>query len=191
VAYSVRGSISTKAISLLFPAVGLLYAYRVGGRRLQLGLAAALLLTTLAKFPVFYGSDYVIGPGSEGVSLADAASGRAWLGQHVGKPSPSVIADLSLYGKVLLAAPDPPSPVLNGLTADRFAYIVGANTGLWSDAPDLVLIDTQSTQPSLGFVFQTFRPLGDYLQQIQGNPAVNIIYDSGSLLIVQPRRQDK
>jgi hypothetical protein len=189
-AYTVRGVISTKSFSMFFPLVALIYARR-RGKKLVCLAAATLLGLTLIKVGLFYHGASVIARDPLKLTVAQVRPSARWLSEHVAKPDYTMLADLNLYGKYLLAAAESagsptPSPVLQGYTEDAFAWVIGAPITMPAPVPDIAALDTISGEPVTGFVWRQYRPLGAHQTAIRNNRRLHVIYDDGGVWLAAP-----
>lgn len=180
VIYSFRGSISTKAISILFPIAALIFLKHLGKNRAMLGFSFFLLLSSFAKIVVFENEDYVIR--ANGTRIADIQTSRNWLEEYGPNERLKILADLNLYGKYLLLSEKNSSPILEALNQENYSALIDSK--VQADVPitaDLVAIDLNSHQPALGFVWSGFMPIAVFTENYQSNPKLSIIYDDGHI----------
>jgi hypothetical protein len=181
-AYASRGSISTKAISLLFPLLAIMYLRRLDMRVI---CAALLVATSLAKAGVFYADSYVVGPHGTGSTYGQTLPSWQWMQTHASRKRFTLLADLNLFGSYLAdAANTPYRPINAGFTPSTYARVV--QPLVWSHPPDLIAVDTRSSQPLTGFLFQLFDPLRRHLGAMESNGRLDVIYDDGSIMLVKP-----
>jgi hypothetical protein len=96
----------------------------------------------------------------------------------------TLLADLNLYGSYLVdAAKTPYQPVNAGFTAYDYARVV--QPLFWSRPPELIAVDTHSSQPLTGFLFQLFDPLRHHLRAMESNRRLDVIYDDGSISLAR------
>jgi hypothetical protein len=187
VAYTIRGSISTKSFSMIFPLIALLYVQRTGKRSLFYGMAMLLLLSSLIKVGIFHHHSYVIGRAENGASYAEVQPSAEWLQAHLSQPQIAMLADMNLYGKYLVASVGQQTqPILQGYTDDLFEQTLGTRTGL-ADQSHIVAIDTTSAEPTIGFVWALFEPLHRYLPEIRDNSNLHLVYDDGFIWFGIPK----
>jgi hypothetical protein len=198
--YAIRGSVSTKSFSLLFPVLAVACAKRRGRPVVMYALALLLAASSLAKIGVFYANSYVISPDPIASDYTATRASAEWMQQHLAGPGAgaeaqagtgarfTMLADLNLYGKYLVdSVGRPATPVEQGFTEDRYEQVIGRAGGrLWQDPPDIVAVDRASTEPVISFVFLLFRPLQDYSDLIEANPVLDLVYDDGSILLGRP-----
>jgi hypothetical protein len=193
--YAVRGSVSTKSFSLLFPLLALAYAKRTGRPAVLHALAFLLAVSSLVKVGLFYANSYVISPDPVASSYSATQASSEWMQKHLAAPdrqSFTMLADLNLYGKYLVDAVGRPLlPVEQGFTEDRYEQVIGRAGDLpWAEPPDIVAVDRASTEPVVSFIFLIFKPLQEYSHLIEANPRMNLIYDDGSILLGKPNVYD-
>ncbi len=192
--YAIRGSVSTKSFSLLFPILAVACAKRWGRPVVMYALALLLVAGSLVKIGVFYANSYVISPDPIASDYTATRTSARWMQEHLAGPGAgakaqfTMLADLNLYGKYLVdSVGRPATPVEQGFTEDRYEQVIGRAGGrLWQDPPDIVAVDRASTEPVISFVFLLFRPLQDYSDLIRANPALDLVYDDGSILLGRP-----
>ncbi len=191
--YSMRGSISTKSFSIVFPVLTLLYVQRMGKRAITYGVAFLLMLTSMIKIVVFYNDTYIIGAGDIKSSIEDIQPSAKWLNDHLTRQRYSMLSDLNLYGKYMvtsIGAKDglgSREPIVQGFTLERYQNLIGSAGASWEHPPDIIAIDLNSKEPVMGFVWERLNPLRNYLHEILNNPGVNLIYDDGSVWLAKPR----
>lgn len=181
--YSIRGSISTKAFSMLFPLVSVLVLSRF---RAQFGIvfAALLLATSLVKVGVFYADSYIIGQEHRSADPSHLGPSEAWLTDYSPTQPPRLATDLALYGKYLVrAAGNGSVPTVVGLSTDIYEVLTheGPRPTTMDDA--LLVVDQVSSEPAIGFVFQALVPLDSLEAEIRHNPAVDRVYDDGTIWV--------
>jgi hypothetical protein len=187
VSYAFRGSISTKSFSMILPLVTLLYVQRTGKRTLHYGMALLLVMTSIVKLVVFYDNSYVIGPGNITSNSDKIQPSAEWLQSHIPRPKYTMLADMNLYGKYLVASVGRgQEPILYGYTTERFENVIGVSTEEWETVPDIVAVDLVSFEPTTGFVWVRLNPLVDYQTKLRNNHRLNLIYDDGAVWLCQP-----
>jgi len=187
VSYAFRGSISTKSFSMILPLVTLLYVQRTGKRTLYYSVALLLVMTSTVKLLVFYDNSYVIGPGNTNSNSDRIQPSAEWLQSHAPQPKFTMLADMNLYGKYLVASVGRGyEPILCGYTTERFENVIGASTEEWETVPDIVPVDLVSLEPTTGFVWVRLNPLANYLKELRNNHRLNLIYDDGAVWLCQP-----
>ena len=77
--YSVRGSISTKAFSILFPLLTLHYFQQTGKRSLTIIIAIVLLATSIIKIGVFYENSYLISNDKLNTTIDEIRPSSEWM----------------------------------------------------------------------------------------------------------------
>ncbi len=186
VAYSIRGSISTKSFSMIFPIITLLYVQRSGKRTLYYGMAILLLSLSVLKAGIFLNHSYVITSDNDRLAYSNIEPSAKWLQDSTSKPQLTLLADMNLYGKYLVASVEEESqPILQGYTDSLFENTLhGANE--WGNKIDYLVIDLVSQEPVIGFVWALYSPLNGYLNEIAGNSTLHIVYDDGSVWFTKP-----
>ena len=185
--YAVRGSISTKTFSMLFPIVVMLYFQRWQKLPYVIAMAAVLLLTSFIKIGIFYQNAYVIGPHNLNTPMEAMLPSAEWLHTHQTKQDYPILADLNLYVKYLVASVDQPqTPIFVSYTESRFARVIGQSDEAWEVQPDVIAIDRVSVEPVVGYVWVRLAPLGSYEADIGDNQSLNFIYDDGAIWFTQP-----
>ena len=176
--YAIRGSISTKSFSMVFPILTLLYVRRSGKQPLYIGVAILLLATSLLKIIIFYDNSYVIGPNKMAASPVEIQPSTQWIHDHLPQSQYTMLADMNLYGKYLNTSLEQnQEPLLLGFTVETYEKVVGDSTEKWQAPPDVVAIDQTSLEPIVGFVWARLDPLNMYNLQVQNNPSLRqVIY---------------
>lgn len=193
ISYSIRGSISTKTFSIVFPLLSMIYVQQLNKKWLTYGMAVLLLLTSIVKFGIFYSNSYVINNPNGNMEPYIATASAQWLDEYVYEDQYVITADLNLYGRLLLeSVEDDKTPMLRGFDENMYAMLVSEQFPSLSQAKtssgytmNLIALDTSSIEPVLGFVWSRFQPLQMHLASIRNNPHVNTIYDNGDIWIVQ------
>jgi hypothetical protein len=187
--YSVRGSISTKAFSILFPLLTLHYFQRTGKRSLTIIIAIVLLATSIIKIGVFYENSYLISNDKLNTTIDEIRPSSEWMTKNGLNDKYYLLADLNLYGKYLLSSVnDSNKPIFLSFDDDSYAKVVGESNEAWKSTPDIIAVDAASSEPLIGFVWGRYKPLKDYADRIINNPAINLIYDDGSVWLAKPVR---
>jgi hypothetical protein len=185
--YSIRGSISTKAISMLFPLLTLYYIQRIGKSFLTISIAMMLLVTSLIKIGVFYENGYVIGSGELKTPIESIQASSDWLQEYENNEKYYLLADLNLYGKYMLTSVNyVKESIFMSFEDDSYAKVIGEPHRPLSNSPDFVAIDLASTEPVIGFVWGRYKPLQENTVRILDNPGMNLIYDDGSIWLATP-----
>jgi hypothetical protein len=184
--YSIRGSISTKSFSMLFPLAALAYLRGVKVKGAHFILAIVLLATSLVKIGLFYKDSYYIRGNGATVESLDVSAD--WMDSHIGSAEFSILADLNLYGKYLLISTDRGRvPALAVFDDEIYEMVVGQRAiGQNLLSADIVAIDKQSTQPTIGFFWNIYFPLANYLDQIRNNPNLDIVYEDSNVILARP-----
>jgi hypothetical protein len=184
ISYSIRGSISTKAFSILLPLVTLLYIKRLGGKALTTLAAVLLFATSLIKLGMFYQESYIVSQQATSSKIEQVRYSTEWLKAHTPGESYKLQADMNLYGKFLVSSTRTgQQPIFQPYDLDRYAYIVdpAQQSGMRRGDADIIAIDTRSVDPTVGFIWTTLTPLQDHLDAIRANQKLNIVYDDGAL----------
>jgi hypothetical protein len=185
--YTIRGSISTKSFSMIFPILTVMYVQRMNRRPMYYGIAIVLFITSLVKIGAFYQQSYVIGDRAISSNYQEVDPSARWLQAHATKPHYTILADLNLYGKYLVKSVyDQHEPIVEGYTLDQFENVIGASDGLWNTRPDIVATDIRSSEPIIGFVWLLFEPLHNFTTELRQNQHMHIIYDDGSIWLGKP-----
>ncbi|MBV7330762.1 hypothetical protein KFU94_21465 [Chloroflexi bacterium TSY] len=170
--YAIRGRISTKSFSMIFPLLSLCYVQRVRQQWLPYGFAALLLVTSIAKFAIFYNHDQVVGNGVTQTDLAAVLPSATWLHHQVESSQYTIQSDLNLYGKYLVASVDQKqTPAFQSYKEDLYEKVLGVSTSEGfkrKDEINVIAIDRNSKEPVIGFVWARFQPFRNYLAQIRG-----------------------
>jgi hypothetical protein len=184
--YSVRGSITTKSISMLLPLAAAHLVSLRSRRWMQLLLAASLLLS-VAKIAVFANSDFVIGRGSAVLPERSVEQVEEWLHTTLAGGGTTIVADLGVYGQVLL----------EGVRHGRVWSVRGFSLPLLEDLIDdsrtdvlesgvPIAIDERSRAPVMGFEWVRLNPLSDYLHVIRANRTLSRVFSDGRITIALP-----
>lgn len=184
-AYSIRGSISTKSFSMIFPLVALYYLGRLRRPFLYYCLTVMLLLTSIIKIPLFHEQSYFIRGNS--ASPAELRHSANWVNSHIDTNNYAMMADLYLYGKYLsLSVEDGHTPILDAFNEEKYIMVVeGLADATELRPPEFIAIDKLSTQPTIGFIWNVFLPLGNFLEQIRANNDLYIIYEDEYVLLAR------
>lgn len=180
--YSLRGSISTKSFSMIFPLISILYLMRTRKRVIYYGVAMVFLATSVVKVYLFYNEAYVIP--ENGTRYRDVMMSSKWIQSHTEEQNYTMLSDLNLYGKYLVLSIDQSTrPILRAYTLNDFQWVI--NEGGLDDIgeQDIIAVDKKSYQPTLSFVWQIYKPLSAYLANLYNNPHLNVIYDDGLILL--------
>ena len=193
--YAVRGSISTKSFSILFPFLALFYLQRLGqhtGKRLLFhGFAALLLMTSVVKFGIFYKNSFVIGQKAQNSPLETVLPSANWLDEHLSQDKISLLSGLDLYGKYLLYSVDQEiEPIFQSYSLEQLSQVAGVSDETWSNPPDLMAIDRQSIEPTTGFVWIRLNPIQTYSPLIRQNRQLNFVYDDGAVWLIKPSKEE-
>jgi hypothetical protein len=189
VVYAVRGSISTKAFSILFPLLTLFYLQRTGKRSLVLAVAVILLVTSVIKIGLFYDNSYLIASTDLNTNIASVRPSTEWMVNHAADEKYYLLADLNLYGKYLLTSVNEyKEPTFLSFDDDNYAKVIGESNNEWKTTPDMIAVDTASSEPLIGFVWGRYKPLMTFADRIINNPSLNLIYDDGSIWLAKPVR---
>ena len=185
--YSVRGSISTKAFSIIFPLLTLHYFQRIGKHSLAVIMAIILFATSIIKIGVFYENSYLISNDKLNTSINRIYPSSEWMSGHETRDNYYMLADLNLYGKYLLSSVNnSKKPIFLSFDDNSYAKVIGESNKSWEPAPDIIAVDVVSSEPLIGFIWGRFKPLMDYADRIINNPAINLIYDDGSIWLAKP-----
>lgn len=180
--YSFRGSVSTKAFSMVFPILAIMYLKHLNRRWIYNLLPALLLSTSLIKIVLFYQNAYVIDGNGAPIETVSRSSG--WIQAFTPEDKYRILADMNLYGKYLLTSDNNgEEPVLEALTEQRLRALVGDEGDTEAITADFVAIDRESSQPALGFTWAIFRPLNEFLDSLFSNRDLSIIFDDGHVLL--------
>jgi general stress protein CsbA len=187
--YSVRGSISTKAFSIIFPLLTLHYFQRTGKRSLAVVVAIILFATSIIKIGVFYENSYLISNNDLNTGINRIYPSSEWMTNHETNDKYYLLADLNLYGKYLLTSVnDSKEPIFLSFDDNSYAKVIGESNHEWKSTPDIIAVDVASSEPLIGFVWGRYKPLMEYADRIINNPAINLIYDDGSIWLAKPVR---
>jgi hypothetical protein len=187
--YSVRGSISTKAFSIIFPLLTLHYIQRTGKRSLAVAAAMILMVTSIIKIGLFNENAYLISNTDLNTKIISIHPSSEWIDKHEIDQNYYLLADLNLYGKYLLTSVnDSREPSFLSFDDHNYAKVVGDSMDEWKTTPDIIAVDTASSEPLIGFVWGRYKPLTDYADCITSNPSLNLIYDDGSIWLAKPVR---
>jgi general stress protein CsbA len=185
--YSVRGSISTKAFSIIFPLLTLHYFQRIGKHSLAVTMAIILFATSVIKIGVFYENSYLISNDNLNTSINGIYPSSEWMAKHETQDKYYLLADLNLYGKYLLSSVnDSKKPIFLSFDDNSYAKVIGESNEAWKSTPDIIAVDVASTEPLIGFVWGRYKPLKEYADRIINNPAINLVYDDGSIWLAKP-----
>jgi len=185
--YSVRGSISTKAFSILFPLLTLHYFQRTGKRSLAVVVAIILFATSIIKIGAFYENSYLISNDKLNTTIDEIRPSSEWMTKNGPNNKYYLLADLNLYGKYLLSSVnDSKEPIFLSFDDDNYARVIGESSETWKSTPDIIAVDAASSEPLIGFVWGRYKPLKEYADRIINNPAINLIYDDGSIWLAKP-----
>ncbi|MFC1923284.1 hypothetical protein ACFLY4_08340 [Chloroflexota bacterium] len=185
--YSVRGSISTKAFSIIFPLLTIHYFQRTGKRSLAVAVAIMLFATSIIKIVVFYDNSYLISNNDLNTSINRIDPSSEWMAKHETHDKYYLLADLNLYGKYLLnSVDDRKEPIFLSFDDNNYAKIIGESDHDWNSTPDIIAVDAASSEPLIGSVWGRYKPLMEYADRIINNPAINLIYDDGSIWLAKP-----
>ncbi|MES0361619.1 MAG: hypothetical protein ABUK20_11935 [Anaerolineales bacterium] len=185
--YSVRGSISTKAFSLIFPLLTIHYIQRIGKRSLAVVAAIILFATSVIKIGVFYENSYLISNNDLNTSINRIDPSSEWMAKHETHDKYYLLADLNLYGKYLLnSVNDSKEPIFLSFDDNNYAKIIGESDHDWNSTPDIIAVDAASSEPLIGSVWGRYKPLKEFADRIINNPAINLIYDDGSIWLAKP-----
>jgi len=187
--YSVRGSISTKAFSIIFPLLTIHYFQRTGKRSLAVAVAIMLFATSIIKIGVFYDDSYLISNKDLNTSINSIRPSSEWMTKHETHDKYYLLADLNLYGKYLLSSVnDSKEPIFLSFDDNSYAMVIGESNHELKSTPDIIAVDVASSEPLIGFVWGRYKPLIEYADRIINNPAINLIYDDGSIWLAKPVR---
>jgi hypothetical protein len=191
IAYSIRGSISTKSFSMLFPLVSLAYLMRTRKPWIVRSMAILLLGTSIIKIPLFYREAYFIrgnGTDFEGLELSSN-----WIVRNLEQERYTMLADMNLYGKYLtVSVGTGHTPIFRAFDDNEYAMVViGLNLRPELEMPDLVAIDKNSTQPTIGFYWNIYAPLGNYLALARKNGKLNIVYEDDNVVLARLMNVDQ
>jgi hypothetical protein len=144
-------------------------------------------MSSFAKIGVFYANSYIIGSTHMSSSYQTVEPSARWLERYAAAEKYTMLADLNLYGKYLVHSVGKDSqPLVQGYTLERFVQVIQPSAEKWRDRPDIVAIDLESAEPTIGFVWLLFDPLQDYAAELRSNHDLNVIYDDGSIWLGKP-----
>ena len=148
-------------------------------------MAILLFITSLIKIPLFYRDAYYIR--GNGTTLESIETSASWLIDHLGRKNYTMLADINLYGKYLtISVASGYTPILQVFDDNKYVKVVSSSGGTNDFSyPDIVAIDKNSTQPTIGFFWNIYAPLNNYVYQIKNNANLDVIYEDADIILAR------
>ena len=176
--YSIRGDVSTKYITVMFPFV--IFSYlMVEFKKYTKIIILLLSLLLIVKLFLFVNLDYIGNPSSSYKEINPSAE---WYLSNT-KDDLTLSTDLGIYGILLVNSDKNISLKYMPYDSDIYKCIINVN----KDKPkfDYLILDMKSTCPIYGFYWNRFKPLTNYRDSIYENKNLNKIYCDQNVWIMR------
>lgn len=186
--YALRGNVSTKYISIIFPLISVYCIDKIKVKNLGKILLVLLFLILLIKFSLFWNMGYFQQTPSYG-SSKDAGS---WLYAHNHESEISLLSDLHTYGLFLVIGTQSKTiPSIQYYDSNLYDLVVNtarqSGSGTLNQYCDYVVVNHRyQNMPVKSFWWGVFEPFSKYGFQIDHNKQINKIYNNNLVYLFKP-----
>ena len=187
ISYMLRGNVSTKSISIIFPLISAFCLYKLKiNNFIRMGFVILLFLVLSSKCGLFYYTGYI----AETPSYLDSEMSSNWLFENNPLHNITILSDLHTYGQYLVKGVSYNTiPRLLYYDSDIYgSLIIDSNKSEnLKDKCDYIIINKKlSLLPLKSFWWKVYEPLDSHLAQIRMNKHINTIYNDNILWILKP-----
>lgn len=178
--YALRGNISTKYITLMFPII--IFSYVVEDSKKYLKILFIIFLSILlVKLFLFINLDYI---GSPSLSYNQLNPSTNWLISN--SPVNSVIStDLGIYGVLIVNSNNSIKHQYVPYDLEKYKYVIGqASSGYRFD---YLVLDMNSNNPVYSYYWALFKSFSHYRVKIDANSNLNKIYVDKDIWVMHHR----
>lgn len=175
--YSIRGNVSTKYITVMFPFV--IFSYLIADyKKYTKSVILLLSLILIIKLSLFVNLDYIGNPSSSYKEINPSAN---WYLSNT-KNNSIVSGDLGIYGILLVNSNGDYSPKYVPYNLEIYKYII--NEGNNEYKFDYLILDMNSMSPIYSFYWNRFQPFINYKSNIYNNKNLHKVYSDQNIWIM-------